>query len=805
MTNIKPLGLEKRELKYESKTEVNMLKPAIICFMKTLHIYPTSRAIRNERLLQKEHNGLLPTLMRVDEFEKRAIILPELAMVDSLQRTLFLKEASEFEAFQKLKINRELVRFFTKSDAIFKFFEELSLEEVNFEDLVEGDAYVEFAEHIEILEQLLNNYEQVLLSNGLTDRVFVPKSYRLNHGFVESYERFELHLEGYLSYFELKLLEQIAQHRPLIVHMHTSKFNLKVQERFLEMGIALENNAYVRFDLQRREVLSTVKNKSHINAEVFSVEERFAQIPLLLEAVQKMVDRGISPDKIVVILPDEAFKEPLRLYDKLNNFNFAMGFDYNKTKAYKQLEAIHKHWQNFSNESTFLLRKYAIAVEEVNSVNLKEKITLENFFKLINHLQEGKRREVVLETRAEFYSVFSKEVMTPKAWLFLWLKKLTEIQLDDVRGGKVTVMGALETRGVSFDGVVVVDFNDGIVPSIPPKDNFLNSSLRKFANLPTKNDREALQKQLYKRILEQSKRATILYYKSDNRTPASYLYELGLGLGKDVESNLELLYNEPNKVVEERDPTLKNFDASEITWSATRLNIYLSCKRKYYYTYVQKLKAKEEEEINEGFFLHKLLENLLKDRTHFESKEEMKRNIDHFLDELLETTSSKIAYSKLLWKEKLKAFIESQIYHFEAGWRVVEREKHIVGTIGGINFKGVVDRIDKDGIKTFVLDYKSGRIEEANKVRNLEKLSDFQMSIYSELLKNQFKNLKLAFVEIFNGNITEITALEEKRVLLYEIIEQLKSTKEVVAQRCEEVARCQYCDYTLLCGRGVYL
>ncbi len=773
--------------------------------MKTLHIYPTSRAIRNERLLQKEHNGLTPSLMRVDEFEKRAIILPELAMVDSLQRTLLLKNASEFEAFQKLKINRELVRFFTKSDAIFKFFEELSQEDVSFNDLVEGDAYVEFSEHIEILEQLLNNYEQLLLSKGLTDRVFVPKSYRLNRGFVDSYDRFELHLEGYLSYFELKLMEKIAKYRPFIIHLHTSKFNLKVQERFLEMGIALDNNSYVSFDLQSKKVLSIVPNKSKIRAEVLAVEERFAQIPLLLEAVQKMVNYGISPDNIVVILPDESFKEPLRVYDKLNNFNFAMGFDYNKTKAYKQLEAIYRYWQTFSNETLFLLRKYDIVIEELSKVNLKDKINVENFFKLLKYLQEGERRDVVLEKMAEFSSVFSKELMTPKSWLFLWLKKLSEIHLDDVGGGKVTVMGALETRGVSFEGVVVVDFNDGIVPSIPAKDSFLNSSLRKFANLPTKNDREALQKQLYKRILEQSKIATIIYSKSENKSPASYLYELGLGLGKDIEANLELLYNEPNRVVEEYDPIIRDFDASGITWSATRLNIYLTCKRKYYYNYIQKLKAKEEDEINEGLFLHKLLENLFKERTHFETKEEMKRDIDRLLDELLETNSAKIAYSKLLWKEKLKEFIETQTYHFKAGWRVVEREKSIIGSIGGINFKGIVDRIDQDETGTYVLDYKSGSIKNANRTKNLEKLTDFQMSIYYELLKDKFKDLNLAFVEIFNGKITEITALEEKTELLYEIIDELKSTKEVMAYRCEDVSRCQYCNYTLLCGRGVYL
>jgi inactivated superfamily I helicase/CRISPR/Cas system-associated exonuclease Cas4 (RecB family) len=773
--------------------------------MKTLHIYPTSRAIRNKRLEQKEQAGLLPSLMRVDEFERRAIILPELVMVDPLQRTLFLQEASQFEGFQALKINRELIRFFTKSDAIFKFFEELSQEQVSFDALVEGDAYVEFTEHIEILEELLANYKHLLESRGLTDRVFVPSSYRINRGFVESYDAFEFHLEGYLSYFELQLLEQIAEHKPFIVHMHTSKFNLKVQERFLEMGIALENDAYVTFDLHSKEVLSSVKNEQRINAEVFAVEERLAQIPLLLESVQKMVNSGIPADEIVVILPDESFKEPLHLYDKLNNFNFAMGFDFEKTKAYKQLESIYKHWQRFCDETQLLLKKYDIKIEEVNKVNLSQKQTVEQFFQTLDGLELAQKRDEVLEKRAEFRSIFAGHRMSVKQWMFLWLKKLSQLTLDDVRGGKVTVMGALETRGVAFKGVVVVDFNDGIVPSIPAKDNFLNSSLRQFAKLPTKNDRAALQKQLYKRILEQAEHSVIIYSKSNNKAPASYLYELGLGVGKDVKPNMALLYSEPNMLVEAYDPVMRQFDASSITWSATRLNTFLSCKRKYYYQYVLNLEAKEEEELNEGLFLHKLLEHLFKERAFYESEEEMKANIDRLLDRLLETSSPKIAYQKLLWKEKLKKFISSQIYHFKVGWRVVAREEQIVGSIGGINFKGVVDRIDQEGTSTLVLDYKSGSITEANRTKNLEKLTDFQMSIYSELLKEKFTDLTLAFVEIFNGKITEITALEEKTELLHEIIGELKATNEVVAERCEDVSKCHYCDYTLLCGRGVYL
>ena len=48
--------------------------------------------------------------MLINEFERRAIVLPELMMVDSLQRVLLLQEAAKFDSFEGLKINRELVR-----------------------------------------------------------------------------------------------------------------------------------------------------------------------------------------------------------------------------------------------------------------------------------------------------------------------------------------------------------------------------------------------------------------------------------------------------------------------------------------------------------------------------------------------------------------------------------------------------------------------------------------------------------------------------------------------------------------------
>jgi inactivated superfamily I helicase/RecB family exonuclease len=775
--------------------------------MKTLHIYSTSRAIRERQEQERRENRLLPTLLRIDEFERRAIVLPKSTMVDTLQRVLLLQEATNFDSFRDLKIDRALVQFFTKSDSIIKFFEELTHEEVSFDDLIEGDAYVEFAEHIEILEELLHNYEHLLSQKGLTDRVFIPKNYQLNEGFVKSYDRYELHLEGYMSRFELSLIEKIAQDRVFVVHMQTSRFNQKVQERFIEMGVEeLPVDSFVSFDLQSKKIITHEKNELKIASKVYGVEERVAQIPLLLSSVEKMVEKGIAPEEIVVILPDERFKEVIHLYDRLNNFNFAMGFDYTQTKNYKRFEAIYQHWKQFSTESIMLLKKYAIEQEELGKIRPTEEVGVEQFFQMMEVFDLDLGRKVVVESYLHFRRIFAKEQMNLSHWLFLWLKQLGKLTLDDVQGGKVTVMGALETRGIAFRGVVVIDFNDGVVPAIPAKDNFLNSSLRKFANLPTKNDREALQKQIYKRLLEQAEASTIIYSQSNNKSPASYLHELGLSVGETVEANLELLYAQPSQIVAEIDPLIEQFDARAITWSATRLKTFLTCRRKYYYTYDQQLKPKEDEEINEGQFLHKLLEHLFKEQSFFTTKEEMSHKIEQLLHQLLETTSPKIAYSKLLWRAKLEKFIDNQLQHFKAGWRVVEREKQIIGKIAGVNFKGIVDRVDQTDTHTLILDYKSGSIKEANRTKNLEKLTDFQMSIYSELLKDQYQHIELGFVEIFGrGEMTPITLLHEKSEILLEIIKEITMMNRVVCERCEEISQCQYCDFTLLCERGVYL
>ena len=789
--------------------------------MHSLIIYPTSRVLRMVSSELKTNEGFLPTLMRMDEFEHRAIIVPDKMMVDPIQRIMFLREAADFQAFENLKVDKELIRFFSKSDALFKFFEELAQEGVEFATLAEADAYAEFDAHLAILETLLSRYQKIVDAHGLTDKALIPKSYQLNEGFIQGYEQIEIYLEGYLSRYELELIDKIAQKKMLIIHYVTSQFNQKIQERFEEYGMKLPENSFVSFDFSARKIVSEETNCLKIDAKVLQVEERYEQISVAFAEIETLVRSGVDPESIVLILPDESFKESFALYDRFHNLNFAMGFDYEKSRAYKQLEALYIYWQTHEKESRFLLERYGVELDEVDMIVSSQKCDPLSFFSILDHLklldcpletvegsvwEQGSGNEQVFEKQCYFLKLFEGEELSRKEWLFLWLELLSQLSLDDIRAGKITVMGVLETRGIRFDAVVIVDFNEGIVPTSSSKDQFLNSSVRTFAGLPTLKDRESLQKQYYKRLFEQAKQVVILYCSSENRLPSKFLYELGIDSVDRISAQLSILYDEQTQIVAVKDPIVEDFDASKIIWSATRFKTYLECKRKYYYRYIQKIKAKKEEELNEGSFLHLLLDHLYRENNHYRSVDEITKSMNQLLDQLLPHSDAKIAYQKLLWKEKMKGFMEAELAHFEAGWRVTAREYEVEGEIGGLRFRGRIDRIDQDDASTLVIDYKSGSIKEANKSKNLETLNDFQMSIYDHLLAGKYQNITLAFMQILEGGrLEEITLLEDKNTLLAEHIIELKQTRQFVAGKCEELQKCKYCEFALMCERGEYL
>jgi inactivated superfamily I helicase/CRISPR/Cas system-associated exonuclease Cas4 (RecB family) len=781
--------------------------------MRKLQIFSTARAIRKKINEYKKKNEFLPKLMRIDEFEKSIAIVPNSSIINPTQRVFLLKEAANFEEFKKLKSQRDLLKFFLQSEDFFKFFEELSWEMVDLKELLIADSYAEFEEHIEVLYKLRENYKKLLEKENFSDKMFIPQNYKLNLGFIENFESFEIFLDGYLSKFELKLLQEVSQIKEFIVHIRTNKYNKKMIERFSEIGITLPMDSEVTFNLSTKKIITSKKIFSKTDAKVYSLQSRFEQVAVIFGEVERMVQSGILPEEIAVIVPDESFAQIISLYDRLKNYNLAMGFEYTKTLEFRKLKAISNYYKNFENFEQ--LNFFGISLESLN-FSINKNITLEEFFEKISEFKIknlptnitqaleflAKNQNVnVATTFLNFFRLFNHLKLSFKEWLYLWLKELENIRIDDVGGGKVTIMGVLETRGIDFKGVIICDFNEGVVPTISTKDRFLNSNVRKAAKLPTKEDRDSLQRYYYKSLIERAQNVVILYHTSEEMIPSKFLYELNLPKAKSIKAPLNFLYKKSTLNLEIIDQEI-DFDPKKEIWSPTKLETWLSCKRKFYFKYILKIEEKPKKEINSGAILHASLRNIFRKRDHFNEKLEFKKALEKDLERFEKEVEFK--YHKKVWIKSLENFFETQIEHFRLGWRVYECEFTISGELEGIRFSGKIDRIDKKEEKFLLIDYKSGSVKNINK-KSLEDIKDFQLNIYHLLLKDKLNLEDQIYWELFSGKSFSLTNLEEKNERLSLILKELKKQKSFVNSKCEDLSFCRFCDYRLMCQRGEYV
>ncbi len=786
--------------------------------MPDLHIFPTSRSIRERVASLRTTGGFLPRLMRMDEFLARAAVVPDRRQAEASERIFWLREAADFEEFGRLGSERDLVRFFTRSADFFRFFEELAWEKVPLERLEEADAYAEYADHLRILGELRERYRQILDREGAYDRIFLPELYRINEAFLATAETLELYLEGTLSRFELELLEEAAKRRELRVHWRSTPYNEKMRERFAEAGLELPGQSRVFFSLSQKELIESEPSPLEIGAKVLAVRERYEQVAVALAEIEGMVRAGIAPERIALVLPDESFMRAFDLYDRMENLNFSMGYDYRDRPEYRVPAVLLEYWRGFAPGDRELLEHYGFAPERYRGLEPSARVAAEEFrevfseagipgFAPVDGEREPTREEApIQELWHRFGQIHQGRRLAIREWLFLWLEELGQLRLDDVRGGKVTVMGVLETRGVHFDGVVIVDYNEGIVPASSGKDRFLDSRVRRFAGLPDRLDREALQKHYYARLLEGAREAVILYTAGESRLPSRLLYELGLEEGETVAAPRELLYSHASLPKERKDPVVESFDPLAMQWSASRLKIWLECRRRFYYRYILGLEEKRTEEINEGQVLHRVLERLFAERDHYEDPEAMRRRFETLAAQELERSGIAGRYLQAYWSRKLVPYFRQETERFAQGWRVEARERNIEGEIEGVRFGGRVDRIDVREEERMVLDYKSGKLTEANRKSSLERVTDFQMSIYDRLLRPEYPRLDLAFVTPLEERaFVPVAALEEKNALLAEHLEKLKATRSFIAERCEDLKRCSWCPYQLLCERGEYL
>mgnify|MGYP002629870055 CR=1 FL=1 len=777
---------------------------------ETTIVLPSARAIRHEQLQIRTSSLFLPNFITMNEFISKLCIVDGFKTIDDDSRTILLLEASDFKGFSSLQIERNFFTFTKNSSYIFKFFEELSAELYNIKQLESSDIYAEYEEHITILNELYVRYEKLCLEKKVLDKIFLPKLYTFNKEYALKHEKIKVYIDGYLTNFEFELLLSCSNYSEVSIVFTASAFNIKMQTKLSELGIELEQGYEYLISINSKTILqkNVISKNSNINTQSFS--ESLLQVAFVKKSIYDFIKKGYEAQNIAVILPDEKMAQMLRSFDEKSNLNFAMGTPFTTTKLYTQLNATIKLIEQKSQENFYRLERTGDKLYMIIQEHYYKKSDAIDFIALLESCREHFtiKQEVKIfdEESHKFKHIlpFVKE-MSVKSLFNIFLSRLASKSLDDVRGGKITVMGVLETRSVHFDGVVIVDFDDKNVPKRSDKDMFLNSKIREIANLPTMSDRENLQKHYYEMLINRSKEVAISYVNSSQSSESRFLKQLGIKADKQNNEfeYAHLLFEKGVHDNFEEKEIIQEYSFKDVKLSATRLKTFLTCKRKYYYNYIEHIKHHEvpkdmPKEYEIGNAVHGALRELYSKKSFYDDITQLKRDLHKELD-AQKGESELDSYLIAMQKKRMDSFCENEIERFKQGWQVLHTEESLSIEFAGVTLVGQIDRIDKKDNNIEVLDYKTGSYTLYNKNNYLD-ATDFQLEFYY-LLSCSLGSVSCAFYDLKETKIVPEAFLDEKLGILESNIKDLLNIEEVNFSKCEDTKPCQFCEYALMCGR----
>lgn len=330
------------------------------------------------------------------------------------------------------------------------------------------------------------------------------------------------------------------------------------------------------------------------------------------------------------------------------------------------------------------------------------------------------------------------------------------------------IMGLLETRGLDFKRIICVGMNEGNLPPTNPMQTMIPMDLRRYLGLPLPREKQGLFAHHFYRLMHACEELYVTYTSSDevlgSNEPSRYLLQLEMELSR-INPNVRIekkVYSldsgsgeSHREIVKTPEIIARMDDLFAGSTSASMLKKYLTCPLDFYFRYVMdfgEADAVEEEIENSTFgtFIHDTLEILYEPFAQYSKDGVLKsprpsnitsRDIDYMLKNFTVTLDNQflthfnndkdafmkgknlLSYemAKELTKRFLKsekAFLEKQtqpvfIEALEQSYNV-EIEIEVHGSLKKVNLRGFIDRIDRVGDAIRIIDYKTGKVNDAD-------------------------------------------------------------------------------------------
>ncbi len=776
----------------------------------SLLIFPTARAVREYIDKSKSKNQLLQKTITIGEFFQLSVQHKNHKyLVDKNLKILYLKEAIVNANIEKLGFSRDFGTFLKQSEYIFRFFLETSNEYVDFDKFLEYDTYGLYNDHLEILKEVYKNYVKLLDEAILTDNILMPLEYKINLDYIKQFKSITIYLEGYLSGFEFKIIKDISKEINCFINITFNVYNKKNFNLFTECKVDLKLDYTYLINLSQNEIItSTPRIILTRKKTIESISSQLEQIGFIKYQITNMIKDGISPEKIVVITPDERTTKILALFDNEKYFNFAMGRGIQDNKIFEVIRLINKMMVDQEPKDIVKFKFLEISEDifvKVFKNNWNNNITNNIFNDIIEFLFSFETNADVFDKLNEAKIIFESVLFSSgydvkvKEFIKLFQKQISAITIDDVYGGKITVLGILETRAISYEGVIVIDFNDDKIPKISVKDKFISTNLKQNVNLPTSVDRENLQRYYYKRILDNAASIALCFVDNDVAVMSRFIVDLYPNY-KDFLSKKDyksILYS--RKILDYYHNEIEiDIDLSLLSWSATSLKTFLTCKRQYYFAHIRNIKNHNISIKPESFEIGNIIHNGL--------EEAVKTNNFNiiFLNNYLTSFQKSNPYLILeleLWKKKLIKFFEFEKIREQNGIKIHNAELVFEFKHHGVKLNGKIDRIDKYPDDSYeILDYKTSASLKIDNIKNYEDTVDFQLEFYK--LANSYENIRaVGYYDLNDSSIKSEVVIDEKLKLLDLHLLALKTTK-VDFKQTDKISDCLFCPYKIICNRA---
>jgi len=428
----------------------------------------------------------------------------------------------------------------------------------------------------------------------------------------------------------------------------------------------------------------------------------------------------------------------------------------------------------------------------------------------------------------------------------------------------IQVMGMLETRVLDFENIIMLSVNEDFIPSTKTSQSFIHYEIRKEPHfgLPTYHERNAVFAYHFYRLLQRSDKAFLIYNTEadalgggdKSRFVTQMLNELQ-SYNRNVRITEKVLTVPPQKIelnpinIPINDKILNRLrELAKSGFSASSLNVFRSCSLRFYFQYVIEIKENEEvEETIEASTLGNVVHDVLKklyvpyrneiiDAEHLQEIKLKYKELLHqsFLENfgngdiqhgknlliarVAETYILKFLNSEISFIKERKKFNEyltllslEQEYSRDFIFKIGEQEQKI-------KLRGFIDRVDRVGQKTRIIDYKTGNVNQGELLikdwddffENPKLDKSFQLLFYKYIYGTDgdragetipgiisFRNMKSGFLEL-KASDENINSEFEK--LLTRIFGDIFN-KDITFEQTQEPDHCKYCPYISICNR----